>query len=217
MVIVSLKKTRKIPLNNLSLTGHVISVKNNDIIEFESSLERDFVYLLEYNQNVLNYCEQPIQIEYFNNNRKYHYIPDFYVKYLDNTQDIIEIKYEKDLLEKSKDFEVKFKAANEFCSLNGFNFRIISEKDINPIEVFNYRFLSYYKYPFSEINSGDIELILNKLKIFKKMTVNLLLESLSRDQDRKAELLYVVWHLVSNHLINYQSNEKLNMNSLLWF
>lgn len=215
MVIVSLKKTRKIPLNGISLTGHIISVKNNDIIEFESSLERDFAYTLEYNTNVLSYCEQPIQIEYFNKNRKCTYTPDFYIKYFDNHQEIVEIKYENDLVENARDYENKFNAAKEFCINNNLVFKVLTEKYINANEVFNCRFLSYYKNPTTPINFGDIEIILNKLKRFKRITVKLLLEECSSDLERKAEFLYTIWYLVSNHLINFDKSEKLNMNTIL--
>lgn len=102
MVIISFKKSRKIGRNSLILTGQITSIKNNDIVEFESQLERNLTYILERRLDVEMYCEQPITIDYFEGNVKRHYTPDFYVKYFDGSEELIEVKYQKDLLEKKK-------------------------------------------------------------------------------------------------------------------
>lgn len=216
MVIISFKKSRKIGRNSLSLTGQITSIKNNDFVEFESQLERNLTYILERRLDVEMYCEQPITIEYFEGSVKRHYTPDFYVKYFGGSEELIEVKYQKDLLEKKEALEGKFRAAKEFCTGNNLFFRVITEEDINSDEVFNSKFLSNYRRPPVKTNLGDIEYILETLVRFEKMTVSSLLDECSKDDQRKAELLFHVWYLISNYLINFNEEEKLSMNTLIW-
>ncbi|WP_276877379.1 TnsA endonuclease N-terminal domain-containing protein [Chryseobacterium joostei] len=216
MVIISFKKSRKIGRNCFSLTGQIFSVKNNNLIEFESQLERNLTYLLERRRDVTMYCEQPIEIEYFDGNIKRKYIPDFYVQYQDGSQEIIEVKYEKDLLEKKDFLELKFKAAREFCSSNNLTFKILTEKEINTPRMFNSKFLANYKTPRFRTNLGDIEYILDTLDKLEETTVTDLINACSFDQNRRAELLFHLWYLVSNYLINFNEEEKLSMNTLIW-
>ncbi|WP_265426819.1 TnsA endonuclease N-terminal domain-containing protein [Chryseobacterium sp. YIM B08800] len=216
MVIISFKKSRKIGRNSLSLTGQITSIKNNDTVEFESQLERNLTYILERRLDVEMYCEQPITIEYFEGSVKRYYTPDFYVKYFGGSEELIEVKYQKDLLEKKEVLEGKFRAAKEFCTGNNMSFRVITEEDINSDELFNSKFLSNYRRPPVKTNLGDIEYILETLARFEKMTVNNLLDECSKNDQRKAELLFHVWYLISNYLINFNEEEKLSMNTLIW-
>ena len=73
------KRVREINLKHFSLSGQITSLKNNSIVKFESSLERDYSILLEFDSNVKNYLEQPLVIEYSINNRKRRYTPDFFI------------------------------------------------------------------------------------------------------------------------------------------
>ena len=54
----SLKKQRNISMNQFSLTGHIKSLKRNELVDFESSLERDYIHILEFDENVRYYYEQ---------------------------------------------------------------------------------------------------------------------------------------------------------------
>ncbi|SHL29276.1 TnsA endonuclease C terminal [Chryseobacterium carnipullorum] len=216
MVIISFKKSRKIGKNSFSLTGQISSVKNNSIIEFESQLEMNLTYLLERRCDVSMYCEQPIEIEYFDGNTTRKYIPDFYVQYHNGEQEIIEVKYEKDLLEKKELLEPKFKAAREFCNSNNISFKILTESQINTPQMFNSKFLANYKTPRFKTNLGDIEYILDTLEKLEQTTITNLINECSSDDNRKAELLFHLWYLVSNYLINFNEEEKLSMNTLIW-
>lgn len=97
-MIISLKKQSYIKLSKMSLTGRISSVTNNSVVEFESSLERDFIYLLEYNPEVNQYFEQPIIIKFYFKRKEKSYIPDFYVEYSEDKKELIEIKYQRDLI-----------------------------------------------------------------------------------------------------------------------
>ena len=69
--------TRKIKKSYISCTGYFASYKNKIQIAFESVLERDFYMLLEFDENVISYAEQPITINYeYKDGSKRRYTPD---------------------------------------------------------------------------------------------------------------------------------------------
>ena len=215
MVIISLKKQRQINLSEISLTGSITSVKNNTNVEFESSLERDFIYLLEYNTDVKRYYEQPIKIKYYEDDKSKVYIPDFIIEYFSGKRSIVEIKYKEDL-EKNKDaYAKKFKATQEFCIKNNFHFKILNENDIRTYKLFNAKFLLYYQDPLIQVNYGYVKQIYQTIKKFTKITAKELIDETVYDEYSKAELIYVLWYMVANHLLDYNKNCKLTMNSII--
>ena len=64
---------RKIPKNYRSVTGTFPSYKNKRNIFYESLLERDFYLLLEFNDDVDSYEEQPFKIYYYDFNYCFYY------------------------------------------------------------------------------------------------------------------------------------------------
>ncbi len=70
-------KNRKIGYTYGSLSG-MFSFRGEKAIPFESSLERDLLKLLEFNESVIDVVEQPFTIEYINkNNRATTYTLDY--------------------------------------------------------------------------------------------------------------------------------------------
>lgn len=107
---ISMKK-RKIEYTYGSVSGH-FAFRKQKSIAFESTLERDLLTLLEFNDSVDDVIEQPITIEYLNHNDKLvSYTPDFLVYfkefskllYLFNTY-VTECKYLKGTVQ-----EISFK------------------------------------------------------------------------------------------------------------
>ena len=73
---------RKIPKNYRNITGIAPYNKAIGIAAYESSLERDFLTLLEFDSNVQHFEVQPITIEWFDPAGKKHiYTPDVLVHY----------------------------------------------------------------------------------------------------------------------------------------
>ncbi|MES2863013.1 MAG: TnsA endonuclease N-terminal domain-containing protein [Bacteroidota bacterium] len=219
-VMVSFKKSRNIPIKEFSLSGSIVSLKNNDTIDFESSLERDFISLLEFEDKVVKYCHQPIKI-YYCNDKKY-YVPDFYIEYENGRKEIVEIKYSNDLLINHDKFKYKFEAAREFCKANNIKFLILTEIDIRSSYLENVKFLLRYSFNYhsggviSFLSNKDLEEIKKTVKNTQECTPNILLDKLCNNIERKAETLYLLWYLVLAKEIKADLNIKLNMNSKIW-
>jgi hypothetical protein len=215
---------RKIPLRYSSLSGEKSSIKNNRRIQFESSLEADFIDLLEWDRNVKFYEEQPFKIEFFDENQKpRYYIPDFLVVYYDsvlnekNLPIIFEVKYSRDLEIQKEKLSPKFKAAKHFCKQENFFFKIITEKEIRTPFLENIKFLKKYRKTakdnyIKEVSSHLIEL----LEKFDVSTPEILIASVSRTDEIKAVFLYNLWILISNGVIAIDMTKKITMESKIW-
>lgn len=216
MIRISVKKQREINLSSISLTGDFASIKNNATVNFESSLERDYIYLLEYDTRVMFYYEQPIKITFEDNGKNRYYIPDFFVEYKNGNKEIIEIKYENDLIVNKLKYQQKFKAAKHFCHKNGISFRILTENDIRTEKLFNAKFLTYYQNPSIDINYTEISLLYDIVKQHGQISVKDIITAASKDENRQAELLFMLWTAVAKHFINFKEGDRLSMNSILF-
>lgn len=126
--------------------------KNKNIV-VRSSYEAKFCRWLDLNPNVLEWASEALEIEYYDPTvmKKRRYFPDFYMKVKDKDgkikKYIIEIKPNKEtykpiirknkkptaLLQEQKKWEVnqaKWKAAVNWCNKFGFEFKIVTEKQL---------------------------------------------------------------------------------------
>jgi hypothetical protein len=214
-IVMSLKKKRNISTNEFSLTGQITSLKRNELVDFESSLERDYIRLLEFDDQVRIYYEQPLKIEFGNR----YYIPDFYVEYWDDKKEVIEIKYSSDLIENAQKYNEKFKAADEFCKENGLTFRILTEKEIRNDYLFNVKFLQSVQMRhagFEHEYFNEFELLQMHMTKLKKSTPNELLDHCTSCELKRAELIQYLWFMILYKKIKTDLTLKLNMESKIW-
>lgn len=225
------KRAREIGPKYSSLSGQICSKKLNSPIQFESSLEKDFIYLLEFNREVRRYFEQPIEIKYIDSTDKERkYIPDFLVIYKDKFRkdEIIEIKYELELQKNEEILKEKFEAARKYCIENDMVFRVLSDsyiRDQNHVFLRNVKFLSWYRDFFDNINyevtglSFDTSyacILIDKLDEFGTCTINQLIYSVTTDKSKIAELIFLTWYLIANNFIDCDLNSALNLDSEIW-
>lgn len=74
-------------------------------VNFYSDLEYDHWILVETDSRIKNFCEQPLKIEGLYNGKKAESIFDMWVQWDDGVNEFIEIKYSKDLIPKSKQYD----------------------------------------------------------------------------------------------------------------
>jgi hypothetical protein len=222
------KLSRSIGMKYSGLTGRMNSSKTNDTISFESSLERDYILLLEFDKNVKSFCELPITVEYERNNRTQKYTPDFFISYHQNYDhdEIVEVKYSQDLKINKDKYAPKFNAAFELCNNHGLEFNIVTEKEIRSDMVYlnNLRFLFTYKNYYHSF-SNEFRLSKNwiPIQIQKKIyesdsiIVNDLITELSRKFDvQKEEILFYIWVLVVQNFIDCDKRVQISLNTVLW-
>jgi hypothetical protein len=108
-----------------NVIGKFPSLKMGRMIAFESLLERDFVYLLDYTAEVTWFEEQPFRLEYHKDGEIRHYTPDFHVTE-DGAQVLVECKPER--FEDTEINQHKFSIARRWCKQQGWRFRVVTEQ-----------------------------------------------------------------------------------------
>jgi len=188
----------------------------------ESTLERDLLFLLEFDLNVATYEEQPVRIEFRDADGQSHtYTPDVLVTY---RKDIVpakrmqsllcEVKYRKDLFADWKRLKPKFKAARSFAMERGWHFSILTEQEIRTPLLENARFLLSYQR--LEMDWGQTQLLLQTIGELREATAESLLLACCQERLERACLLPMLWHLVSIGMIGADLNRKLTMHSPIW-
>ncbi len=204
------------------------SVKNHTVNQYESSLERDLIYILELDERVVSYVEQPVTIDYEHEGQQRRYTPDFLVNYHPVAAQtgaagkqpkplLVEVKYRDTLREDWKLLKPKFMAAMRYADTQGWRFKLLTEREIRTPFLENARFLWQFLHPTVNINSSDVALIRHWIIELRQTTPTDLLEAASADWIKQAELLHVLWVMVAYRLVGCDLACKLTMNSDIWF
>ncbi len=188
---------RKIPKNYRNITGIAPYNKAIGIAAYESSLEHDFLTLLEFDSNVQHFEVQPIAIEWFDPAGKKHiYTPDVLLHY-QNDVIIYKVKYRSDLRKNWRELKPKFQAALHFCKSHGWHFKLITELEIHTDYLCNVRFLLPYQQNglSGEYSEAYMTLLDESLRELKKSTPKQLIQQTFQDEYNQAKLLPVLWYL----------------------
>lgn len=198
-------------------TGLVPSYKNERPIAYESLLERDCIYLFEFNDSVLSYSEQPFKINYNIGKKSCIYTPDFQVNYKNGTVVIYEVKPQSkwDKIKESPDKYIKYLAASKYCVANGFEFRVLIDTEIRSGYVLkNIKYL--YGYSRIEV-PASIKMNLNNVLCLKSnMRISDLIILLSeQNNDSKQNYRYILSLLYSKY-VKTDLDTPISMSSLIY-
>ncbi|MDQ3800116.1 MAG: TnsA endonuclease N-terminal domain-containing protein [Acidobacteriota bacterium] len=121
-------KSRKITnTGTLKNIGKFPSIKTGKIVWFESHLERDFIYLTEFDKDVIQYREQPFKVQYLLDGKKLNYFPDFLLERKSKKQ-VIEIKPQ---VKVKKDEFVRFsKIMTNHLAKQGYEYLVFTDSTI---------------------------------------------------------------------------------------
>jgi hypothetical protein len=111
----------------MPVIGRFPSIKMGRMIAFESLLERDFIYLIEYDPSIEWFEEQPLSIEYMQEIKRLQYTPDFHL--LEHGQHVLVECKPKRFIETEENLH-KFAAARVWCGECGWKFRVMTDQQI---------------------------------------------------------------------------------------
>lgn len=218
----ALPPVRKIGLGRRALAGLMPSSKGemSGVARFESSLERDFFVLLEFNGDVARWDPQPVRLPVPETGREY--VPDVLVSFLGpggSTQVaervLYEIKYRDELRQNWPAYRARFKAARRYAREHGWKFRIITEREIRGGGLlWNAKFLLPYLY--DGIDAMERAILLKTLTRLGTTSPKRLLEACSSDAWERARLLNALWHLVATREVATDLCLRLTMDSVVW-
>lgn len=115
---------RKVSNRGGNIVGHFPSLKLGRMVAFESLIERDFVYLLDYEPTVEWFAEQPLTVQYQHAGKQRQYTPDFHVIYRGRPF-LFECKPAQRVTEPEN--QLKFAAARQWCQQQGWTFGIVTD------------------------------------------------------------------------------------------
>ena len=118
---------RKVSNRGGNIIGHFPSLKLGRMVAFESLIERDFIYLLDFESDVAWFAEQPLTIPYQHQDKILNYTPDFHI-IRDSQNILVECKPWK--LTDKDDNQRKFAAAQAWCAVRGWAFQVVSDEQL---------------------------------------------------------------------------------------
>lgn len=212
---------RKIPKNYLSVTGVFSSVKNGRSLGYESLLERDLMILLEFDDTVERFEEQPVKVPVVVNGKKVKpYTPDILIHYYPLSSSgiprpvLAEVKDTSDLKKNKIKYAPKFEAASLYAEELGWDWRKFTEKDIRTDYLENLKFLR--EYHSAEPDVTLLNQILSYLKSARRLiTLESLLSDLCPTDERKLHIVPAIWHLIATKRIVANLKKPLDMKTKL--
>lgn len=157
---------------------------------------------------------QPVTIDYLYAGKSGKYTPDVAVYYkpeLKRKPLLVEIKYQAELTRKKDELEPKFNAVKNYAANSGFEFNVLTEKEIRTDYLSNVRFLSRYQY--SSIDGTYAQTITARFNQKIRLTPKELLTS--EDEETNSRMLYTLWQLLSINILHCEMQQKLTMNTIL--
>lgn len=205
---------RKIKKSYISCVGYFKSYKNNKQLAFESILERDFFTLLEFQNNVVAYEEQPLKIQYKLKAKNTRYTPDVLVTYNDDSQKIFEVKYQSDI---DSDPKLQHKISvlkEEIARQMSLPLETFTNAQIDQVYLKNCIFL--YKNAFIPNNNVLTTKVLESFNnLPSPVSIKSFLELLSTKRTEQLQILPYLWHEIFKKTTLVNMNKPLTMSSLL--
>ena len=133
---------RKVSNRGGNIIGHIPSLKLGRMVAYESLIERDFVYLLDYEPSIEHFSEQPLVIQYQHEGKMRKYTPDFYVVHGGDSY-LFECKPVRFVSDPEN--QMKFEAARLWCNEQGWAFGIVTDDDLaSNWRIANIKFLAQF-------------------------------------------------------------------------
>lgn len=219
---ISMKK-RKIGYTYGSVSGH-FAFRQQKSIAFESTLERDLLTLLEFNDSVDDVIEQPLTIEYLNHNDKLvTYTPDFLVYFKESNNSsmtlerkplLIEVKPREKLIKDYKKLKPKFKIGIKYAQENDMIFKIYDESRIRTQYLKNILFLKRFKR--LHFDKTDEDKILSFIYSSGQVTVEHVMEYMSPIKEKQGLILSHIWYLLLQKKILCDLSNTLTKQTSIW-
>ena len=215
------RQVRKIKSTRRSISGSYV-FKGESAIQFESSLERDFLIRLEFNLSVLDVIPQPCEIPFIDRNGQARiYTPDFLVYYRigDSTYEnhmrpqLFEVKPEAHWRDNRRKWLPKWKAAYRYGKEKGWGFHIHDESGIRDQVYKNIRFLERYGQMY--FSPEESEWVIQNIETKGAVSINRILARHFMG-NYKSEGISHIWHLLATRKLDCDMSLPLSENTELW-
>lgn len=117
------------PIRNVSnrggnIIGRFPSLKLERMVAFESLIEQDYLYELDFEPEVITFEEQPLSVHYDWQGKQLKYTPDFRVD-RETSHQLVECKPQT--MVSTEENQRKFAAAVDWCQKQGWTFVVVTD------------------------------------------------------------------------------------------
>lgn len=178
-----MKARKVVTRSGRGFRGYFPSKKLNRMVEWESILERDAIYLFEHSPGVVSYQEQPSLVYYEIDGEMRKYFPDFELVLANGELVHVEVKPEAML--SSEKLSMKLTAIAQAYASRQFTFRVLTDTEIRrEPRLHNLKLLSRFKAHTTDnqIDQQKAELIMSANQ---EVTVSELYEALGQSNTLK--------------------------------
>lgn len=203
-----------------SISG-VYSFRNDKIIPYESTLERDFLIKTSWCDSVLDVQEQPLIIPYRTAlGRESTYTPDFLIHYrtsslgLTPPSVLVEVKPKIKLDQEFSKLRLKFKAGIKYAKTQGWKYRIYHEDRIRDEKLDNIAYLQrFYKL---EYPAADISYLMDGLEEMGHCPMDSFLAIMYAKTKDRAIGQSLIWHLIATKKMACPMHIRFRPNMPIW-
>ena len=171
----------------------------DDSSAFEGGLERDFYTLLDFDGSIADVDHQPVRIGYvLPDGRATHYTPDTLITYhpeFEKRPLLCEVKMRDDLAENWKDYRPRFKAAIHRARLEGWRFKIFTDREIRTPYLDNVKLLREYR--FIAVDELKRMRLLKPLSSKPEASLQELMDTACPVVQERGPWLALMWHLLA--------------------
>lgn len=205
--------SRKIPKNYSNITGKIFSEKSNRLIAFESKLERDFIYLFEFENFIIKILEQPLTIEYYFENKKHKYTTDFYLETPPGYNNILlEIKYYDELKKILPSEKHRYKAMINYLKNKNVDFKFFTDR-CPYIQSNEYKFNVNFLLNYNTLPNKEYETIASLF--VPQITIQELLDQCNNDKFKQLSIIPIIWTMIRRKILLVDMFETLTLSSKL--
>ena len=205
-----------------SVSGRYV-LRNGKTVEYESTLERDFIIRTAFRLDVREIVAQPVQILFTGKDgRPYRYTPDFLVVFERNASapdttakdQLVEVKPADQWREHWRKWSTKWKAARRYAKERGWTFRVHDETRIRDVALENIQYLQRFRHP-RERTPVDARRIAAQLARCGPMPLRRVLDEHASASERR-EATASLWHLVATRQLDCDVTRTLNEDTVIW-
>ena len=211
--LVSGEPVRRIGVRRRSVRGS-IEVHGRSV-EYESTLERDLLILLDFDPTVAQAVGQPVRFDFRHpaTGRRTHYTPDVYARHegARPREVLYECKYREDLWRDFHTLKHGFKAARRAAREHGMTHRIVTEAEIRGPLLGNAAFLR--RYLRIEADADLEERLAATLATLGPATPQALLAAAFWAEENRAQAIPHLWRMVATGRILADLGTPLTMSS----
>ncbi|MEP7288623.1 MAG: TnsA endonuclease N-terminal domain-containing protein [Chloroflexota bacterium] len=187
-----------------AIKGTFPSLKLNRSIRYTSTLERDFLFVLEYEAQVVRYQEQPFEVSGMFDGGLHRYTPDYAV-WTAQQQTLVECK--PAMLLQDRHTQQQIAVGTQWAMLHGWQFEVVTDRSLREgYQLANLKLLwRYSRLPVSSSQRHEFD---EALAQTNPVTLGQLAQT--------PEQLNCVFYLLFHHELRTDLSRPLDTHSPVW-